>query len=114
MCANLANPHLILCKLLCSLERHSVSMLNTQSMIVSLYECVSGVAAATQGLQHHANTSVTIIPPYTPLLYSKTGVYRGTHNLCFEQKYEKITFLHRKITIFPDFKIYAYCIGMFA
>ena len=44
-------------------------------------------------------------PPLTPLLYSKTGVYRGilyfsyfcsaeavltsTHNLCFEQKYEK-------------------------
>ena len=52
--------------------------------------------------------SVCFIPPYTPLLYSKTGVYRGiyyflifalkhsfseavltcTHNLCFEQKNE--------------------------
>ena len=46
------------------------------------------------------------VDPYTPLLYSKTGVYRGihyflifalkhilwvlvrTHNICFEQKYE--------------------------
>ena len=56
--------------------------------------------------------SVYCTLPYTPLLYSKTGVYRGkhyflsfalkhrlwvlvrtasvrrTHNLCFEQKYE--------------------------
>ena len=59
--------------------------------------------------------SVCFIPPYTPLLYNKTGVYRGihfflflllniycgyslerlneavltcTHNICFEQKYE--------------------------
>ena len=52
--------------------------------------------------------SVLCTPPYTPLLYSKTGVYRGicyflifalkhrlwvlvltcTHNLCFVQKYE--------------------------
>ena len=48
-------------------------------------------------------------PPYTPLLYSKTGVYRGihiflifalkhsvavltcTHNLCFEQKKRKLS-----------------------
>ena len=53
-----------------------------------------------------------LIPPYTPLLYSKTGVYRGlhfflifalkhilwvldeadltcNHNICFEQEYEK-------------------------
>ena len=62
-------------------------------------------------LIHHANMSVKCIPPYTPLLYSKTGVYRGilfflifapkhrlwvlvrteavlkcTHNQCFEQK----------------------------
>ena len=26
---------------------------------------------------HHANMSVRCIPPYTPLLYSKIGVYRG-------------------------------------
>ena len=61
--------------------------------------------------------SVCFIPPYTPLSYSKTGVYRGMHyflifalkhilwvhvrtasineavltctcNICFEQKYE--------------------------
>ena len=63
--------------------------------------------------------SVCFIPPYTPLLYSKTGVYRGihyflifalkhilwvlvrtasneavltcTHNICFEQKNENST-----------------------
>ena len=28
---------------------------------------------------HHANNSVKWIPPYTPLLYSKTGVYRGLY-----------------------------------
>ena len=28
---------------------------------------------------HHANMSVKCTPPYTPLLYSKTGVYRGIH-----------------------------------
>ena len=30
-------------------------------------------------LDHHANMSVKCTPPYTPLLYSKTGVYRGIH-----------------------------------
>ena len=29
---------------------------------------------------HHENMSVQCTPPYTPLLYSKTGVYRGKHN----------------------------------
>ena len=61
------------------------------------------------GSSRHANRSVYCIPPYSPLLYSKTGVYRSkhfflifalkyrlwilteavltcTHNLCFEQK----------------------------
>ena len=28
---------------------------------------------------HQDNMSVCLIPPYTPLLYSKTGVYRGLH-----------------------------------
>ena len=28
---------------------------------------------------HQENMSVCLIPPYTPLLYSKTGVYRGIH-----------------------------------
>ena len=33
---------------------------------------------------HHANKSVKCITPYTPLLYSKTGVYSGIHFfLCF-------------------------------
>ena len=56
---------------------------------------------------HHENTPIYFLPPLTPLLYSKTGVYRDihyfsyfcskhtlwvlvrTHNLCFEQNYEK-------------------------
>ena len=64
---------------------------------------------------HQDNMSVCFIPPYTPLLYSKPGVYRDlhyflifaqkhilwvlvrivslrrltcTHNICFWQKYE--------------------------
>ena len=60
---------------------------------------------------HQDNMSMLYVPPYTPLLYSKTGVYSGrpifvifdpkhrvwvlvrgeavltcTHNLCFRQK----------------------------
>ena len=31
------------------------------------------------GSSHHDNMSVSFIPPYTPLLYSKTGVYSGIH-----------------------------------
>ena len=61
---------------------------------------------------NYENTPILFWPPSTPLLYSKTGVYRGIHyfsyfcsktyvigtrrggsneyhNLCFEQKYEK-------------------------
>ena len=67
--------------------------------------------------------SVCFIPPYTPLLYSKTGVYRGlqyffifalkhilwvltcTHNICFEQKYEKVKKIQLKIVIFTAVKI---------
>ena len=30
---------------------------------------------------HQDNMSLCFIPPYTPLLYSKTGVYRGIHFL---------------------------------
>ena len=62
--------------------------------------------------------SVCFIPPYTPLLYRKTGVYRGihyflffalkhilwvltcTHNICFEQKYENSKKNELKIVIF--------------
>ena len=29
---------------------------------------------------HQDNMPVCFIPPYTPLLYSKIGVYRGIHN----------------------------------
>ena len=30
-------------------------------------------------IKHQDNMSVCFIPPYTPRLYSKTGVYRGIH-----------------------------------
>ena len=30
-------------------------------------------------LLHQDNMPVCFIPPYTPLLYSKTGVYKGLH-----------------------------------
>ena len=37
---------------------------------------------------HHDNKSVICIPPYTPLLYSKTGVYKGMHfSFFFALKY---------------------------
>ena len=60
--------------------------------------------------------SVCFIPSYTPLLYSKTGVYRGihyflneavltcTHNICFEQKYENSKHNKLKIVIFTAVK----------
>ena len=67
--------------------------------------------------------SVCFIPPYTLLLYSKSGVYRGinyflifalkhilwvlvrtastcTHNICFEQKYENRKTNQLKTVIF--------------
>ena len=72
--------------------------------------------------------SVCFIPLYTPLLYSKTVVYRGwqyfliialkhilwvlvrtavltcTHNKCFEQKYENSQKIKLKIVIFTAVK----------
>ena len=36
---------------------------------------------------HQDNMSVQFIPPYTPLFYSKTGVYRGIHFLVFALKH---------------------------
>ena len=64
----------------------------------------------SERVKHQDNMSVRFIPPCSPLLYSKTGVYRGihyflifapkhslteaaltcTHNLCFGQKSENI------------------------
>ena len=81
---------------------------------------------------HQDNMSMCFIPPYTPLLYSKIGVYRGRHNflifalvhrlwvlvslseavlmcshdLCFEQKQEKYHNFHLKIIVFTAVK---YC-----
>ena len=77
---------------------------------------------------HQDNISVCFIPPYTPLLYSKTGVYRDIHyflifalkhilwvlvteailtcanNLCFEQNYKKVKKIQLKIVIFSAMK----------
>ena len=36
-----------------------------------------GVIVISEQTLHQDNMSVCFIPPYTPLLYSKTGVYRG-------------------------------------
>ena len=82
---------------------------------------------------------IYFLPPQTPLLYSKTGVYRGihyfsyfcskhrlwvlvrtasvltsTHNLCFEQKYEKylcflsefFQFLEVKFSIYLNRRVF--------
>ena len=51
------------------------------------------------------HTYIILIPlaPLTPLLYSKTGqaILTSTYNLCFEQKYEKISeFFIWKLSIF--------------
>ena len=85
------------------------------------------------GTKHHDNISMFFMPPYTPLLYSKTGVYRGiqyffyfcfktyivgtrlnrlneavltfTHNIYFERKYEFSKKNQLKIVIFTAVKI---------
>ena len=73
-------------------------------------QIVNGTCAFIMVL-HHDNMSMLCMPPYTPLLHSETGVYRGipiflifdpkhallvlvrtalamcTHNQCFEQNY---------------------------
>ena len=36
-----------------------------------------------ESVGHQDNMSVCFIPPYTPLLYSKTGVYRSIHFFLF-------------------------------
>ena len=74
---------------------------------------------------HQDYMSVFFISPYIPLLYSKNGVYRGlhyflifalkhilwvlvltcSHNICFEQKYEKVNKFQLKIDIFTAVKI---------
>ena len=76
---------------------------------------------------HQENMSVQCIPPYTPLLYSKTGVCRGipiflifapkhilwvlvcTHNLCFEQNKKNIkVFLLKMFILFTTLKTSVY------
>ena len=52
--------------LMCNVAMEMVSAQNHRFNTVSEYN-------------HHENKSVKQTPPYTPLLYSKTGDYRGIH-----------------------------------
>ena len=50
---------------------------------------------------HHANMSVHRIPHYTPLLYSKSGVYRDVHHfLIFALKHR--LWVHVRTASLPD------------
>ena len=66
---------------------------------------------------YHANTLVSFKTHHTPLLYSKTGVYRGIHFFSLKHRLwllvtiyvlsknkKKITIFHLKITIFAAMK----------
>ena len=50
-------------------------------LLTSVHENKKFVLSSCVSNRHnlHDNMSVLCIPPYTPLLYSKTGVYRGLH-----------------------------------
>ena len=47
---------------------------------------------------HHTNMSVSCTPPNTPLLYSKTGVYRGIHNFYIFALKPRLWVLHYENT----------------
>ena len=44
---------------------------------------ISQKSLALLATGHQDNTPLCFIPPYTPLLYSKTGVYRVIHFFLF-------------------------------
>ena len=47
---------------------------------------------------HHANTPMLFTSPYTQLLYSKTGVYRGVYNfLIFALKHRPLVLVHAQL-----------------
>ena len=50
--------------------------------------------------RQHANMSVKCTPPYTPLLYSKTGVYRGIHHFLIFALKHKLWVLVRTASLF--------------
>ena len=78
---------------------------------MAAHPCLCLTWSETPQAFHEDNMSVCFLPPYTPLLYSKAGVYRGihfyiialkhrlrvlvstvltcNHNICFKQKYKK-------------------------
>ena len=66
----------------------------------------AGAVATFLGSIGHLHITKTCLYNFDPLkphfLCSKTGVYRVmlTHNLCFEQKYEKYSSFYLKIFIF--------------
>ena len=65
-----------------------ICIIDTTDMNVVLYQ---GYNARVY--YNITKTRLYTFDPLNPLLYSKTGVYEAvltsTHNLCFEQKYEK-------------------------
>ena len=50
-----------------------------EAYIVMFFALVWCLVLCHSGRFHHENKSVYRTPPYTPILYSKTGVYRGIH-----------------------------------
>ena len=51
---------------------------------------------------HQANMSVYCRPPYIPLLYSKTGVYRGIHNFLIFALKQRLWVLVRTTSMYPQ------------
>ena len=80
--------------LLCDFKEWECSYKNTHHIYLSIslsYSSDFGIKLVIRHstlIHHQDNMSVKCIPPYTPLLYSKTGVYRGIHFfLIFSQKH---------------------------
>ena len=77
---------------------------------------MSSLLDSPPGNSHDATMPVQVTPPYTPLLYSKTGVYRGilyflisggsnVYTMYFLSKNKKnITIFHLKMIIFTAVK----------
>ena len=51
----------------------------TKNKHIRIFHLKTVIFTAVKIAVHQDNMSVCFIPPYTPLLYSKTGVYMGRH-----------------------------------
>ena len=58
-------------------SRDDVMLLQLFSCV--LYSCIFLFISRCRKTLHQDNMSVQLIPPYTPVSFSKTGVYRGIH-----------------------------------